>query len=114
MPSRDVDVRRIAFGAAAIVVGVTLSVLAVFLLLREWDLPAGADRARLPYRLSIEGPRLQSAPQVDLARYRAEQRQQLESSGWVDPQAGIVRIPIEEAMAILANAAAPTRDADAP
>jgi hypothetical protein len=32
------------------------------------------DRVRLPYELVIDGPALQSAPQSDLAQYRAHKR----------------------------------------
>jgi hypothetical protein len=47
-------------------------------------------------------PRLQVRPQADLLSLRAAEVQRLESYGWVDPRAGIARIPIERAMALLA------------
>ena len=43
-------------------------------------------------------PRLQVTPARDLQQYRDEQRQTLETYGWVDQRAGIVRVPIERAM----------------
>jgi hypothetical protein len=48
-------------------------------------------------------PRLQTLPAQDLATVRAEEDRTLNSYGWVDEQAGIVRIPIHEAMKILAE-----------
>jgi hypothetical protein len=50
-------------------------------------------------------PRLQAEPRKDLEALRAEERARLEGYGWVDPAAGIVRIPIERAMALLAERA---------
>jgi hypothetical protein len=43
-------------------------------------------------------PRLQTAPEVDLAAYLAKQRKLLDSYSWVDREHGIARIPIDEAM----------------
>jgi hypothetical protein len=43
-------------------------------------------------------PRLQIAPSKDWRTYRAEQERELGSYGWIDRTAGVVRIPIEEAM----------------
>ena len=45
-----------------------------------------------------EGVRLQRKPFDDLDTLRAHERQILNSYGWVDPAAGTVRIPIENAM----------------
>ena len=89
-----------AFGAAAS--------FGVFLLLKQMDrrherpLPPLAQE---PGRRPPE-PRLQTAPQADLEQLRAQEGQRLSSYGWVDPQAGIVRIPIEEAMKLYAQRAA--------
>jgi hypothetical protein len=49
---------------------------------------------------------LQSAPQLDLAQYQAEKRKLLESTEWVDAQHRIARIPIADAMQMLAQPAA--------
>jgi hypothetical protein len=43
-------------------------------------------------------PRLQVAPEVDLAALRAREGLELNTYGWIDRKAGIVRIPIERAM----------------
>lgn len=48
-------------------------------------------------------PRLQVHPAEDLAKLRADEQEQLESYGWVDPAAGVVSIPIERAMDLLAE-----------
>jgi hypothetical protein len=49
-----------------------------------------------------------TAPQ-DLKRYRSEQDKALNSYGWVDPDAGIVRIPVTHAMEILLQKGFPAR-----
>src|SRR4051812_9593974 len=60
MRAHDVNARAIAYAGLAIAFTVAAVVAAVFLLLRHWDMPPGADSARLPYRLVIDGPPLQS------------------------------------------------------
>lgn len=54
-------------------------------------------------------PRLQSAPQEDMRKLRADQESRLTSYGWVNKEAGIARIPIEEAMKALVQQGLPTR-----
>lgn len=66
-------------------------------------------------------PLLQLDPPKDLARMRADEMKILTTYGWADREAGKARIPIERAMALLAerglppaaNAASP-KPADAP
>lgn len=43
-------------------------------------------------------PRLQANPRRDLQRWQEQERATLETYGWVDRSAGIVRIPIDQAM----------------
>lgn len=50
-------------------------------------------------------PRLQLAPERDLAEFRAQEEQRLHRAEWIDPQAGLARIPIEAAMEVLAKRA---------
>lgn len=52
---------------------------------------------------SFPEPRLQSSPEADLARMRSEQGAALGGYAWIDRPAGIVRIPIGDAMAVLAR-----------
>ena len=48
-------------------------------------------------------PRLQTAPRQDLADMRAKEDEVLGSYGWVDKNAGVVRIPIDAAMKLGAH-----------
>jgi hypothetical protein len=106
MPAPDLNTRAILWTGIAIALTVSGVVAAVLLLLQHWQLPGGGERVPLGYGLVIEGPALQSSPQADLARYRAEKKKQLESVGWVNASQGIVRIPIADAMGMLAQGAA--------
>jgi hypothetical protein len=47
-------------------------------------------------------PQLQSDPAGDLRDYLAAQRARLEGYAWADREKGLVRIPIERAMAMIA------------
>lgn len=98
-----------------IVIGVLAGLLAVigcaaavvYALAGAYDAPLGGPNA--PMNVRIDGPQLQSAPQYDRSRYFAEKDQQLERYEWIDRSRGIARIPIADAMRIMA--AAPSRDA---
>jgi hypothetical protein len=48
-------------------------------------------------------PRLQTSPLEDLKALRAAEAERLGSYGWVDRKAGVVRIPIERAMELVAG-----------
>ena len=52
-------------------------------------------------------PRLQIDPQSDLSRMEARDREVLNGYGWVDRNAGAVRIPIDRAMDIVAERGLP-------
>jgi hypothetical protein len=43
-------------------------------------------------------PRLQVQPRMDLRQLRQQEDNLLSSYGWVDPKAGIIRMPIDRAM----------------
>jgi hypothetical protein len=54
-------------------------------------------------------PRLQVTAPKDLNQYLAAQNEILNSYGWVDQQAGVVRIPIQRAMDLLLQKGLPVR-----
>jgi hypothetical protein len=54
-------------------------------------------------------PRLQRTPIPDLKVVRAEEDRLLNGYGWVDPQRGVVRIPIDVAIDALARKGLPSR-----
>jgi hypothetical protein len=46
-------------------------------------------------------PRLQLSPPQDLESFRNSQKENLDNYGWVNPEKGIVRIPIDQAMKLV-------------
>jgi hypothetical protein len=53
-------------------------------------------------------PRLERNERVEIKDFRLREEQTLNSYGWVDEKAGVVRIPIERAMQLLAQRGLPT------
>jgi hypothetical protein len=114
----DSDVRPGAVGRFALMLAVSVAVVAAALLgllvamrsherMKDPPLPPLADRA--PNRLPPE-PRLQPQPFEALTALRADESRQLQSYGWVDRGAGTVHIPVEDAIALYlrrASAASP-------
>ena len=56
-------------------------------------------------------PRLQNYPFYDLKALRGDENRVLEHYGWVDKNAGVVRIPVERAIDVLAEKGLPYRTA---
>ena len=68
--------------------------------------PMAADQQdRLP-----PAPRFQDNPQQELQQLREKQKALLEGYGWVNKEAGVVRIPIEDAMKLVVDRGLPTRE----
>ena len=115
----DVKVGGVWIAAAGVVVGVGLVIAGIALMfhfLHRRDLAAqqrgeinrvtkdvAETRARFPV------PRLQVAPQLDLAALRAREDAELNSYGWIDRKSGVVRIPIERAMDLVTRRGLPVR-----
>ncbi len=85
------------FGISALVAVALIGYLS--LLVRGDERRAAPARALgFESRREAPLPRLQEAPFVDVRALRAEEELALSSFGWVDRQAGVVRVPIEVAM----------------
>jgi hypothetical protein len=54
-------------------------------------------------------PRLETNERLEIKDFRTQEEQTLNSYGWVDQPNGVVRIPIERAMQLLAQRGLPTR-----
>ena len=70
---------------------------------------AAGQELRLP-----PAPRLQVTPRQDLRDLRAREDEMLNSYQWVDRNAGIVRIPIAEAMKLTVERGLPVRQSPEP
>jgi hypothetical protein len=58
---------------------------------------------------SYPAPALQRDPGFDLQKYRSAAESDLNGYGWIDRARGIVKIPIERAMTLLASRGLPVR-----
>ena len=77
---------------------VALSVTGLFFYLRSTA--PGVFKAAVEHQ--FPEPTLEKSPQDDLKRFERDQRAALSGYGWVDRPKGLVRIPIGEAMRIVA------------
>jgi hypothetical protein len=105
---RDIAVKpivRTGVVIALVVAGVVATMLA---LLHLAQIPWGGGR----FDVSDAGSGatgLSSAPQPELKKDRDHKEAQLHSAGWVDRNAGVAHIPIEDAMDLLASQAGAKR-----
>lgn len=97
---RDVSGRGMVWFVAAFVLVTLLLIGGLTIFIRDyWALteePAPEDVAM--EGLPPDAPRLQADPAADLKALRREKRALLNGYGWADREAGVARIPIEEAM----------------
>ena len=112
----DVNITGIiGFGVGLLVTAAIVHLL-VFVLFRYFEIREGARvPAEYPLARSQEGrvppePRLQTNPRQDLSDLRAKEDEWLGSYGWVDRNAGVVRIPIDEAMKLTLERGLPARE----
>ena len=114
---RDVNViavTRFGIGLSLILVVSLFAVWGLFTLFknREAKEPAGAPPAAWmganAHRLPPE-PRLEEHPAAELQDVRSAEEQILNGYGWIDRDKGVVRIPIDRAMDILAQRGLPAR-----
>ena len=110
----DVNVRAIFMFAAALVVTALVIHVGVWFLFdffaeREASAvpasPLAVGQTRLPPQ-----PRLQVTPREDLRELRAQEDVRLNSYQWVKREAGIVRIPIAEAIRLTLERGLPARE----
>jgi hypothetical protein len=111
---RDIDVFRISAFGIGLLLACIVTVFAMwamfdFLAKREdaknVSNPAAsmmAEKTKLPPE-----PRLQAVPRIELKDLRADEDAILTGYGWIDPNKQIVRIPIDEAMDIVAKRGLP-------
>jgi hypothetical protein len=79
---------------------------------REAAAPAAEfPLAREQERRLPAGPRLQAIPANEIYEFRQRESAELNNYGWVDRNAGVVRIPIAEAMHLVVQRGLPSRQA---
>jgi hypothetical protein len=109
----DLEPEKIALFGAVLAVTIVAVLVATYVLFNQFY---ASDRSRqaAPSPLSftpepIPEPRLLVTPGQDLNAMRAAEDSLLNSYGWIDREKGIARIPIQEAIEILAQRGLPAR-----
>ncbi len=87
-----------------------LLIIGIFNFLESWhgkpskSISPFAETQQLP-----AGPRLQVDPELDLVQFNAIEDSLVNSYGWVQKEAGVVRIPVDEAMKLMLQRGFPLR-----
>jgi len=105
----DVDVRAVSKFGIGLTCGVIAAAFLMWFLFDRYAAKAMLS-SRQPEPMALSNPRkdppeprLQPDPAMDLKQFRAGEDAVLHSYGWVDPEKGIVRIPVERAMELVAK-----------
>jgi hypothetical protein len=111
----DVDIRGVLIFAAGLVVVTAFIGVVVWGLFRYFNARDESTSApSFPLAVSQERrlppePRLQTNPREDLRQLREAEQDTLTTYGWVDRNAGIVRIPIDDAIRLTLQRGLPSR-----
>jgi hypothetical protein len=118
---RDLNVRRVVWAGVYLVVGtVAVFVLTWWMFLglarletRKDPAPPPLAEERQPQPLPPE-PRLQASPDEDMVTLREREDRVLHEPAWIDRQAGLVRLPIDLAIDVIARRGIPAIGEGAP
>ncbi len=109
LQSGDFDIRSVNTFVIGLVVGVIGSALLMWFVFDRYAASAARTSPR-PDPMALSDPRkeppeprLQKTPVMDLKQFRAGEDEVLHSYGWVDPAKGVVRIPVDRAMELVAK-----------
>ena len=117
--SYDIRLKGIIFTAIALfAVAVTVHIGLGFVM-DEFSRLHRLEKSRRPILLrerrgQFPPPNLQQSPAADMARFRQQEEEQLNSYGWTDRQNRVAHIPIERAMRLVVANGLPTRKPDGP
>ena len=111
----DVNVWAVGKFAIGLVAVTVISVVLLFGLLRFFQSREDTSVANTvePTKLFPE-PQLQKTPILDLKAIRAEEDKQLSGYAWVDEKKGVVRIPVDLAIEVLAKRGLPSSTTSLP
>ncbi len=115
---RDTNPRGILWFAISLILTIIVVLIGVRWLFLVFPTPssemAPPSSVFSSARVAPPGPRLQVQASQDLKRFREREEATLNSYGWIDRQAGIVRIPIQRAIDLLAQRGLPSHQQTAP
>ena len=106
MRDDGLPIGRLLWVGVAMALAVAAATAVVLMILAHRRVPVGGATIEPPVQLAADLPMLQTAPQPDLADYRADKLHALHDLGWVDAASGVAHVPIEAAMAMQAAQAA--------
>ena len=110
---RDISVTVVTWFAVGLIISAIATYIAIAGLYRYFarqsSSPEPASRIALKTPMVVPAPQLQVNPAMDFELFRAAEDAQLNSYGWVDKKAGVIRIPIERAMDLIAERGLPAR-----
>jgi hypothetical protein len=114
----DVSVKGLFIFAGSLLIFLAAVILAMILVFKGFrSVDRGLDarqtrtepgaRTLVQESPDYQGPLLQVTPKEDLAWMKAHQAMNLSSYGWVNRQAGVVRLPIDRAIDLIAERGLP-------
>ncbi|HEY6393381.1 MAG TPA: hypothetical protein VIX89_19015 [Bryobacteraceae bacterium] len=108
---REVDVRTIVVSLAALLVGAMLTAFLTIGIFRYFHTANKVDQTAKenPQQIPPE-PRVEERPYEQLITVRAREERILNSYAWVDKKEGAVRVPIANAIDMLAQKGLPSHD----
>jgi len=108
---REVDVRTIVVSLAALLVGAMLAAFLTIGIFRYFHSANKVDQTAKenPQQIPPE-PRVEERPYEQLISVRAREERILNSYAWVDRKEGTVRVPISNAIDMLAQKGLPSHD----
>ena len=106
MRDNALPITRLLWVGVAMALPVATAIAVVLMILSHRRVPVGGATIEPPAQLAADLPMLQTAPQLDLATYKADKLHALHDLGWVDAASGVAHVPIETAMAMQAAQAA--------
>jgi hypothetical protein len=110
---REIQFRQLLWMGLGLVAVTFASGVVVFFLLRGFLQSERAAAGPPPLIAAppavVSGPQLLARPEHELARVRQLEAEQIDSYGWIDAQQGLVRIPIDRAIDLVAAQGLPSR-----
>jgi len=92
------ETQDVTIALALTLAGGAFAMMAACALLIVWIAPDSLH-PRLLSLPAVPAPVLQISPRADMARFKSEEEGEMTSYGWVDHDMGVVRLPIDRAMA---------------
>ena len=106
---RDINARAVTRFGIALTAIVTVSCFMLWFVFDQFSAREAARNTRPSTLIQQQGatqppaPRLQANPPAELKQVREDEDAVLNTYGWVDPQHGVVRLPISRAMDLAAQ-----------